>query len=177
LVSIDGLGIIVAVPRLAFRGPFLLLFALDQQLGSLLTRALADAPLRPGEFAVYSTLRLEQPTTPSVLATTLGLRATTMSSQLARMSTLGHLERTRNPRDGRSTLLSLTPEGLAATEACFAGFSRAIQLFRKHLTTDEPAVLVALEAVGTALTGALQEIGDEMPSVDAQQTGSDASTG
>ncbi len=40
--------IIVAVAGLEFRGPFLLLFALDQQLGSLLTRAMADSPLRPG---------------------------------------------------------------------------------------------------------------------------------
>jgi len=148
------------VTRPEFRGPFLLLFALDQQLGTLLTRAMADAPLRPGEFAVYSTLRLEQPTTPSELAATLGLPATTMSSQLARMAGQAHLQRTRNPRDGRSAVISLTPAGLAATEACLPGFQRAIQSFRANLEVDESRALEVLEAVSAALASATVEIGD-----------------
>ncbi len=152
------LGIIVAVAGLEFRGPFLLLFALDQQLGSLLTRAMADAPLRPAEFAVYSTLRLEQPTTPSELANTLGMRATTMSSQLVKMARLGHLERSPNPRDGRSSLIALTPEGLAATEACFPAFQRAIGSFQANLTIAQPDVLTVLEAVSTALASAAAEL-------------------
>lgn len=137
------------------RGPFLLLFALDQQVGSLLTRAMADAPLRPAEFAVYSTLRTEQPTTPSVLAATLGMPATTLSSQLAKMTTAGHLDRSRNPRDGRSSLLALTPAGLAATEACIPAFERAISAFRRHLSIDEAVLLVTLEEVSAALSASL----------------------
>ncbi len=154
-------GIIVAVAGLEFRGPFLLLFALDQQLGSLLTRALAEAPLKPAEFAVYSALRLEQPTTPSELADTLGMRATTMSSHLVKMKGLGHLERSRNPADGRSSLISLTSAGVQATEACFPGFQRAITSFQANLAVDQAGVLEVLEAVSSALASAMMEISDE----------------
>jgi DNA-binding MarR family transcriptional regulator len=146
------------VTRMEYRGPFLLLYALNQQLDSLLTKAMTGAPLRPGEFAVYSTLRLEQPTTPSELAAVLGLRLTTMSSHLAKMTTKGHLARSRNPRDGRSTLISLTPDGLAATEACFASFSAAIETYRRHATRDEEATLAHLESMSDALTLAVEEI-------------------
>src|SRR6478735_8170416 len=142
------------VAGLEFRGPFLLLFAVDQQLGSLLAQALAEAPLKPAEFAVYSALRLEQPTTPKELADTLGMRATTMSSHLVKMTNAGHLERSRNPADGRSRLISLTPAGLAATQACFPGFLRAITAFRDNLGVDEASALDVLEAVSTALTAA-----------------------
>ena len=73
------------MPKLDQRGPFLLLFALNQQLGLLLTQAMATAPLRPADFAVYSALRLLQPTTPTELAASLGMRVTTLSSLLAKM--------------------------------------------------------------------------------------------
>src|SRR6185312_12956425 len=88
------------VAGLEFRGPFLLAFAIGQQLGNLLQQAMSDAPLAPNEFAVYSALRLMQPTTPTQLAGTLGMKATTLSSMLVRMSRSGHLKRRRNPADG-----------------------------------------------------------------------------
>ena len=140
------------------RGPFLLIYALDQQLGTLLSKAMADAPLGPSEYAVYSTLRIEQPTTPSELAGILGSRLTTMSSQLVKMSSRGHLERTRNPSDGRSTLISLTPAGLQVTEACIPSFSTAMIAFRRQLGDQEPAALAALETLSAALARADEEI-------------------
>jgi DNA-binding MarR family transcriptional regulator len=153
--------------RLEFRGPFLLLFALDQQLAGLLQQALADAPLTPGEFAVYSTLRLTQPTTPTQLAGTLGMRPTTLSSVLVRMSRNGHLKRRRNPADGRSVMLTLSPSGVRATEACFAGFSAAIQAFRRQLTVDEAVLLANLEATSTAIERASAELAGQGIAEDA----------
>jgi DNA-binding MarR family transcriptional regulator len=144
--------------RLEFRGPFLLLFALGQQLASLLQQAMADAPLAPGEFAVYSTLRLTQPITPTQLAGTLGMRPTTLSSVLVRMAKKGHLKRRRNPADGRSVILTLSPKGLRATEACLAGFGAAIQAFRNQLTVDEAALLADLEAMSAAIERATAEL-------------------
>jgi DNA-binding MarR family transcriptional regulator len=143
---------------LEFRGPFLLTFALDQQLANLLQLAMADAPLTPGEFAVYSALRLLQPTTPSQLAGTLGMKATTLSSMLVRMSRSGHLKRRRNPADGRSVILTLTPSGVRVTEACFASFGVAIEAFRRHLTIDEATLLAHLEAMSVALGQATAEL-------------------
>jgi DNA-binding MarR family transcriptional regulator len=139
------------MPQIAQRGSFLLLFALNQQLGSLLAQAMAGAPLRPADFAVYSTLRLLQPTTPTELATTL-------SSLLTKMERQGHLRRELNPADGRSRLILLTAAGQRATEDCFPGFGAAIEAFRRHLSTDEDRALQHLEEIGEALIAATREL-------------------
>ena len=146
------------MPRIDQRGPFLVLFALGQQLSALLARAMAGAPLTPADFAVYSALRLMQPTTPTELAAALGMRVTTLSSVLAKMDGQGHLERHRNPADGRSRLIALTEAGTAATIACFPSFGQAITAFRDHLDADEQQVLDCLEAVSAALRGAASDL-------------------
>ncbi len=145
---------------LEFRGPFLLVFALGQQLGTLLQQAMVDAPLPPNEFAVYSALRLMQPTTPTQLAGTLGMRPTTLSSMLVRMSRSGHLHRRRNPADGRSVILMLSPSGVRVTEACFAAFGLAIEAFQRQLSIDESVLLADLEAMSAALAGASAELAE-----------------
>jgi DNA-binding MarR family transcriptional regulator len=144
--------------KLEQRGPFLLLFALTQQLSSLLSQAMAEAPLSPSDFAVYSALRLQQPSTLMELAATLGMRPTTLSSVLSRMQQQGHLRREPNPADGRSRLISLTDTGREVTEACFPQFSGAIEAFRRHLGVDEQQSLQYLEAVSGALRGAAGEL-------------------
>jgi DNA-binding MarR family transcriptional regulator len=144
--------------QLEQRGPFLVLFALSQQLSSLLSQAMAQAPLSPSDFAVYSALRLQQPSTLMELAATLGMRPTTLSSVLARMQQHGHLRREPNPADGRSRLISLTDTGRQVTEACFPQFSGAIEAFRHHLDVDEQQSLRYLEAVSGALRGAAGEL-------------------
>jgi DNA-binding MarR family transcriptional regulator len=146
------------VPPLSFRGPFLLLYAVSQQQGRLLQHAMADAPLQPGEFAIYSALRLMQPTTPTQLATTLGMKPTTLSSALVRMADAGHLKRRRNPADGRSVVLSLNAAGVRVTEACFASFSAAIQAFLRNLEVDEQDFLDHLEAASRAFDAAAGEL-------------------
>jgi DNA-binding MarR family transcriptional regulator len=144
---------------LAFRGPFLLLYALSQQQGRLLQQAMADAPLSPADFAVYSALRYMQPTTPTQLAATLGMKPTTLSSVLVRMAETGHLMRRRNPADGRSVVVSLNAAGVRVTEACFASFGAAIQAFRRNLEVDEQDFLDHLEAASRAFDRAAGELG------------------
>jgi len=148
----------VATGGLAFRGPFLLLFAVGQQVSELMGRTFAAAPLRPTDFAVYSALRLTGPVTPAALATELGMGRSTLSNWLRRMEERGHLRRRRNPADGRSALVSLTAEGVRVTEACFPAFQAAIEAFRARLD-DEAGLLAALEAAGSALAGAIEEVG------------------
>ena len=140
------------------RGPFLLHFANSQQLAALLTRALADAPLTADEFAVYSLLRLTGQMTPSRLASDLGMRASTMSHYLRRMAEKGHLDRAPHPHDGRSSLIELTPSGVDATEACYAGFGTAIDTFRRHLAMPEKNLLETLDIMNRALTAAWHEL-------------------
>lgn len=143
------------------RGPFLLIFAVDQQLGGLLGQTMRDAPLRPGEFAVYSALRLEQPVTPTRLAGVLGMPATTLSSALRKMSEAGHLNRTPNPADGRSSLVELTAAGRAVTEGCFPAFRTAIDAFREQLTEEfvtEHELLRVLEGASRAIAAASERL-------------------
>jgi len=146
------------MPELAQRGPFLLLFALNQQLGALLSQAMADAPLTPADFAVCSALRLMQPTTLTELAATLGMRPTTLSSALTRLDQQGHLARQPNPADGRSRLISLTSRGQQATEGCFPSFGAAIEAFRRRLDVPEPPLLAHLEAAARALQAAAGDL-------------------
>jgi DNA-binding MarR family transcriptional regulator len=148
--------------HLTERGPFLLHFANSQKLTSLLARAFADsqAPLTPDEFAVYSLLRLAQPTTPTRLAHDLGMRASTMSHYLRRMEAAGHLSRHPNPEDGRSSLIELTAGGVAATLVCFEPFGAAITSFRQHLLVPEKELLTALSAMNDALHAAHEAYGE-----------------
>jgi DNA-binding MarR family transcriptional regulator len=144
--------------KLAQRGPFLLLFALNQQLGALLSQAMAGAPLTPPDFAVCSALRLMQPTTLTELASTLGMRPTTLSSTLTRLEQQGHLTRQPNPADGRSRLISLTSGGQEATEGCFPSFGAAIQAFLQHLDVPQAPLLDHFEAAARALQAAAGEL-------------------
>jgi DNA-binding MarR family transcriptional regulator len=80
-----------------------------------------------------------QPVTRTELAATTGIRRTTLRDQLRRMIEKGHVQEGANPRDGRSTLLTLTPEGQAI-------FDRGLPAFQR--------VLARLDA---ALEGALDE--------------------
>ena len=143
------------------RGPFLLVFAIGQQLGALLGQTMREAPLKPGEFAVYSALRLEQPATPTRLAGVLGMPATTLSSALRKMTEAGHVTRVPNPADGRSALVELTADGVGVTVACFPAFRAAIEAFREQLTAEfvtEHELLRVLEGAARALTAASQQL-------------------
>jgi DNA-binding MarR family transcriptional regulator len=143
------------------RGPFLLIFALGQQLGALLGQTMRDAPLKPGEFAVYSALRLEQPVTPTRLATVLGMPPTTLSSALRKMTEIGHVRRFPNPADGRSALVELTDEGVDVTVGCFVTFGLAIDAFREQLTDEfvtEHELLRVLEGASRAIAAASERL-------------------
>ncbi len=143
------------------RGPFLLLFATGRQLSTLLQEEMAGAPLTPDEFAVTSVLLLEQPVRPTELARLTGLRPTTLSNYLRRFEAEGVLTRRRDPDDGRASLLELTPDGVARTEACFPAFGSAIGSFQKALAeagVPELDVVDTLEAVSRALDLALEKV-------------------
>lgn len=120
--------------------------------------AMADSPLTPDDFAVYSWLRLVGPVTPGRLAADLGMHQPTMSAYLRRMYGRGHLRRRPHPDDGRSQLVSLTSSGRRVTERSFAGFERAIGAFRARLGVDEAEVQRVLDAVSDALEAAVADV-------------------
>jgi DNA-binding MarR family transcriptional regulator len=107
------------------------------------------------DFAVSSSLRLLQPVTPTALAAALGVPPTTLSAALARLERRGHLARTANPDDGRSHLLELTPEGLAAVEAALPAFRGALERLREELGERREEVAEALGVLDEAIRAAL----------------------
>ena len=153
--------------RIPKRGPFLLVFAVDQQLSTLLEMVFDDAPLTPADFAVYSALRLTGETTPSALAADLGMRRPTVSAHLRRMESRGHVLRRGNPSDGRSAFVRLSASGRRATEACFPAFETAIGAFRRHLLPAEEDLLTALLAMSEAMESAIAEVAGGAPAVAA----------
>jgi DNA-binding MarR family transcriptional regulator len=143
------------------RGPFILVFALDQQLSTLLSRSMRDAPLRPDEFAVTSVVRLMEPVRPTALADTIGMRPTTLSNYLRRLSESRHVRRRPDPADGRAALISLTRKGVRDTEACFPGFGRALETFQHNLKSegvDQHDLLAILEAMSRAVDATIDEL-------------------
>jgi DNA-binding MarR family transcriptional regulator len=146
---------------LQYRGPFLLVHAVDGQLGTLLQLAMRECPLTPVEFAVTSVLRLTGPVRAGELAELTGRRPTSMSNYLRRFEERGLVRRRTDARDGRATLVSLTARGIRETEACFPAFGEAIITFRKALADDgidEADILAALEATSRALATALKDV-------------------
>ena len=122
---------------LTHRGPFILIFALDGQLSTLLSRAMDGAPLRPQEFALTSVLRLTGAIRPTALADIVGMRPTSLSNHLRRLIDSGHVRRRTDPADGRAALINLTAKGVRDTEACFPAFGAAIATFRRHLADSD----------------------------------------
>src|SRR5260370_7224047 len=88
-------------------------FVVNQRLRALLGHALSDSDLRPDEYAVYSVVFEHGALTPTELASYLAMPVTTTLDYLRAMARRGHAKRARNPPDGRSYRVSLTPEGLS----------------------------------------------------------------
>ncbi len=126
------------------------LYAASQRVGALLAEALADAPLDAAAYAFYSALRETQPTTPTDLARRLGMPVTTVLDTLAAMRRDEHVDRLRNPRDGRSYLVRLTDAGEAVHDETEAAFSVADLRLAAHLGDRRGAVIDALASLKDA---------------------------
>ena len=140
---------------LTHRGPLLLVYALSQQTQRLLDEHIDMSRMAGGAFAVYSVIGAEEPVTPSRLAEVLGMPPTSLSYVIRRMHEAGHLKRVRNPTDGRSVLLRLTPKGRRVLDDALRGFVTAITAFRAELDVDEPELLRHLEAMSAAMERAI----------------------
>ena len=78
------------------------------------------------EYGHLSFVGVLQPVTRTRLSKASGMRRTTLRDVVARMIERGHVEEKPNPRDGRSTLLSLTPAGQAIFDRGQPAFVRAL---------------------------------------------------
>jgi DNA-binding MarR family transcriptional regulator len=87
---------------------------------------LRAAGVDPDVYGPLSFVGVLQPVTRTVLAHATGLRRTTVRDQLRRLIDNGQVEEVANPRDGRSTLLVLTPSGQQIFDRGLPAFQRAL---------------------------------------------------
>jgi DNA-binding MarR family transcriptional regulator len=133
------------------------LFVLQQRIGELMETALAGTGVRPAEYAVYSQLGIAA-MTPRDLGARLGVTASTLTGHLAALERRGHVRRTPNPADGRSSVVELTPAGRATLTTCRGGFRRMVAALEAALPApaDEVrATLVQLDAAAAEAVAAL----------------------
>ena len=144
-------------------GPSILFdfFRAAQHVRLLLADAMVDCGLRPDEYAVYSVLVDDGPSSPTRMAEATGVPPTSMSNYVRAMVDRGHAERVRNARDGRSVVLSLTPSGRAAHRHANRAFEEANDRFLTELhvagaTFDE--VRAAIRMLGEAAALASRDL-------------------
>ena len=133
------------------------LFVANGHVRTLLARTLADAPLRADEYAVYSVLFENGPTSPTELSRILGLPPTTISDHVRTMVRREHASRRERPHDQRMHELALTPAGLTAHRATSMRFQHAMRAIDDRLKLAPDAVRASLRALGDAARRANQE--------------------
>jgi DNA-binding MarR family transcriptional regulator len=125
-------------------------FAASREVGELVAAALADSPLGPEEYAIYSVLFDEGPHAPTELARRTGMPPTSMSHVVRTMRERGHATRSPDPADGRSYRIVLTEAGLAAHAATSIAFSEADERFRTAFGPNLADASMTLTAIGRA---------------------------
>ena len=130
-------------------------YALNQSIRRLLAVAMADSPLTPEQYAIYSAIFEDEQITPTRMAERLGTPLTTVMDHVARLERLGHVRRNVDPRDRRSTLITLTANGLAAHREANSYFERAYDDFAKVLSTNEATATRWLGEIRDAVETAL----------------------
>jgi len=105
----------------------------------LSNRELRAEGIDPDEYGPLSFIGVMQPVTRTKLTRATGLPRTTQRDVIKRLLDADHVREVPNPRDGRSTLLELTPAGQA--------------IFDK----GKPAFMRALARIDEALEGRLDE--------------------
>ena len=154
---------------------FFEVYALGQAVRRLLAEAMADSPLTPEEYAIYSAIFEDELLTPTRMARRLGLPLTTTMDHVARLEARGHVRRTVSAADRRATVVSLTASGLAAHREANRFFERAYDLFVRALAVDEATATTSLavirdavEAVITA-TQRAQQLSPRRPRADRRK--------
>src|SRR5215469_5693450 len=136
------------------------LFAVSNRVRVLLRQAMANAGLRPDEYAIYSAVFKAGPQA-GVGHRLAEQDANAVSDYVQTMSSRGHARRWGNPIDSRSVLVALTDEGLAAHRAARVSFAKVSNRLRQALPLPEQEVIRALHALDDAVGQLLAELGTE----------------
>jgi DNA-binding MarR family transcriptional regulator len=114
----------------------------------------AGTDLSPSQTAALATIERHGPLTPSELASRERIQRPTATRVIARLEEAGLVERTADPTDGRSSLVSLTGEGRALLKKLRANKDAYLA---RRLETLDPDELAALERAADILERVLAE--------------------
>lgn len=98
----------------------------------------------PGTFPLMHHLASSGPSRQGPLAEALGLDASTVSRHVRALVGQGWVDASRDPDDGRATVLAITDRGLAHLADRLRAHREALQAATNHLTGQERTELVRL---------------------------------
>jgi len=131
------------------------LYVAYQRIGQLLTAGLADSEVGAEDYALYSRLATHGPATPTELAADIGIPRSTLMLRFKRLLERGHAAQIPNPLDGRSSLLTLTPEGRRAQEATLPQFRSIVSGLARELRIPYDGLADMLAELARASEAAL----------------------
>jgi DNA-binding MarR family transcriptional regulator len=130
------------------------MFRTSQATRTLVMQATEGSGITPDEYAVLSAIGVLRSTTPTELATRLGVPPTTISRYVASFVERRLVERAPNPADRRSYLLEVTEDGREVIRKIVPRFRRIVEELRERVDVDAiDARLVELERAARAMTG------------------------
>lgn len=122
---------------------------LRNHLAREVEKTLTAHGLNSANFDVLATLRRSGAPyrlAPGALMATAMVTSGTMTNRIDQLEKAGLIERQANPEDGRSTLIALTPRGLALVEAAVSDHVANQHRLVASLSPDERQALDALLA-------------------------------
>jgi DNA-binding MarR family transcriptional regulator len=117
----------------------------------VVARHLQEAGVSGEQLALLSLIATVEPITPTALAAELGVPLTTLADALRRLDARGELERSPNPADQRSHLITLSGEGRARLEAVEPQLREAADELSAELRLPPGEVSEALDDLHGAL--------------------------
>ncbi|MFF1677033.1 MarR family winged helix-turn-helix transcriptional regulator [Streptomyces sp. NPDC058256] len=136
------------------------LIVLLKRVTAMLDRAIEPlydgAPLTPPEVDMLIPLRhATEPAIARRLAQTMGLSRAGVSKTLAKLEKRGFIQRTPNPADRRTALVTITPAGAEAVDGLFPRQLAAEVELLAGLAEDRTWVMGALERLAGVMEGHL----------------------
>jgi DNA-binding MarR family transcriptional regulator len=131
------------------------LYTAYQRVGRLVSEALAGSGIPPEDAPLYNVLGRLGPMRPTELARALGMAPSTITYRMQALEARGHLVRKPDPQDGRSTLLRLSEEGVAAWARVLPQLVARLRAAEDRLAVPQPDVGRALDALSEAVEAEL----------------------
>lgn len=126
-------------------------------VGLLVDEELAKAGVSDQLFSFLGWIARLQPVTPGTLAAETGLPPTTIRDYVRRLVERGDARRTRNPSDGRSYHLVLTPKGTRRATGGWPAVVAAYARLERYLERPASEHRAAARELRSAARRALEE--------------------